>query len=88
MLPIKPDVARRQKSQKQPKSPDGDKETMVRTLNERILSLEKQLNEKQFVIKKLFDGPKQNYITSLHEISSGKHNNISPKSKANERQER
>ena len=88
MLSIKADVASRQKSQNPPKSPDGDRKALVRTLNERILSLDKQLNEKQYVIKKLFDGPKQNYITSLHEIPSGQNNNTSPQTEANEEQKR
>ena len=77
MLSIKADVASRQKSQNPPKSPDRDREALVRTLNERILSLEKQLHEKQYVIQKLFDGPKQNPTTNFHEIPSGQNNNAS-----------
>ena len=71
MLSIKADIASRQKAQNPPKTPDGDREALVRTLNERILSLERQLHEKQYVIQKLFKGPKQNPTTSFHEIPSG-----------------
>ena len=79
MLSIKADVANRQRSYSPPKTPDKDREALVRTLNERILSLEKQLNEKQYVIQKLFDRPSQNLTTSFHEIPNGQKHNASQK---------
>jgi len=87
MLSIKADVASRQKPQNPPKPPDGDREALVRTLNERILSLERQLHEKQYVIQKLFEGPQQNHSTSFHEIPREHRNNKSHTS-TNEEQKR
>ena len=87
MLSIKADVASRQKPQNPPISPDGDREALVRTLNERIMSLERQLHEKQYVIQKLFEGPKQNQKTNFHEIPR-EHNNDTSQTSPNEEQKR
>ena len=87
MLSIKADEASRQKPKNPPISPDGDCEALVRTLNERIMSLERQLHEKQYVIQKLFEGPKQNQKTSFHEIPR-EHNNNTSQTSPNEEQKR
>eukprot|EP00794_Sanderia_malayensis_P000649 gene646-1317_t len=50
---------------------DKDREALVRSLNERILSLEKQLNDKQFVIERLLDNSKQITTNSKHETPVG-----------------
>ena len=71
MQSIKADVASRKKSQNPSKTPDRDRKALVSTFNERILQLERQLHEKQYVIEKLFDGPRQNSTTSFHEIPNG-----------------
>ena len=44
MLSIKADLANRP-----PKTHDGDREALVRTLNERVLPLERQLHEKETI---------------------------------------
>ena len=60
ILSMKADVASRQKSPTPIPTTrmDKDREALVRSLQERILSLEKQLQDKQYIIERLLDGPR------------------------------
>ena len=79
ILSMKADVANRQKSPN-PNSTtpmDKDREALVRSLQERILSLEKQLQDKQYIIERLLDGPRHrstNITTSPYTIPTGSKN--------------
>ena len=57
---MKADAASRQKSPTPIPTTrmDKDREALVRSLQERILSLEKQLQDKQYIIERLLDGPR------------------------------
>ena len=76
ILSMKAEVANRQKSPN-PHSMtrmDKDREALVRSLQERILSLEKQLQDKQYIIERLLDGPRHrstNITTGPYTIPNG-----------------
>eukprot|EP00112_Aurelia_sp_Birch-Aquarium-sp1_P020546 Seg5319.2 transcript_id=Seg5319.2/GoldUCD/mRNA.D3Y31 product="hypothetical protein" protein_id=Seg5319.2/GoldUCD/D3Y31 len=56
ILPMKAEVANRGPNPKVKTNCDHDREALVRYLHERIISLEKQLQDKQFIIEKLLEG--------------------------------
>ena len=76
ILSMKADVANRQKSPTPITTTrkDKDREALVRCLQERILSLEKQLQDKQYIIERLLDGPRHrstNTTTAPYAIPNG-----------------
>ena len=60
IVSLKAELANRPKSPtpKFPNPPDKDREALLRSLQERIISLERQLQDKQNIILKLLDGPR------------------------------
>ena len=60
IVSLKAELANRPKSPtpKFPNQPDKDREALLRSVQERIISLERQLQDKQNITSKLLDGPR------------------------------